>query len=284
MTRFRWRRGWIGVLILFWLGTLVACEGTVSRDTIPPRIKANQVLQLREHVGREVTVYGRVIRTSVSSGSKHHFLNFEGDGLSVICFAEDVDQFHGGGPAELFKNQEVELTGTVAVYREKLQIKLRQPSQIRILRSGQASSQTSDHPPSTAAGGLPAGQLKKIGPDSWLSPAGLKYQGRDPEGLTRIEHVLRHARDIPDRDGPHGVFDGGEARVFAVIDEAWKLAQKQGIRPDVERDRSLYLIPMGRRVGYLGGRAGAARGKPSLSRVFLVIETRSNNVITAYPR
>ena len=127
-------------------------------------------------------------------------------------------------------------------------------------------------------------ELKKIGTNTWLSPAGLKYQGRDPEGLTRVEHVLRHARDIPGRDGPHGVFDGGEDRVFAVIDEGWRLAQEKRIRPDVERDRSVYLIPMGRRIGYLGGQTGASRGKPPLSRLFLVIETRTKSVVTAFPR
>jgi hypothetical protein len=246
-------------------------------DDSPVRIKANNVVQLNEQVGREVTVYGRVVRTSTSSRSRHQFLNFYDDAVSVICFAEDVGNFEGGGPASLFKDKDVEITGRLERYRDKLQIKLRTPSQIRIV--SRSSSTTAPANPTT-----PSVELKKIGPDTWLSPAGLRYQGRDPEGLTRVEHVLRHARDMPSRDGPHGVFDGGEARVFAVIDEGWRLAQEKRIRPDVERDRSVYLIPMGRRIGYLGGRTGASRGKPPLSRLFLVMETRTRSVVTAFPR
>jgi hypothetical protein len=127
-------------------------------------------------------------------------------------------------------------------------------------------------------------ELKKIGPDAWISPAGLKYQGRDPEGRTRVDHVLRHARDIPDRDGSHGVFDGGPNAVFGVIDEAWRNVEKTKLRPTLEGDRSLYTVPMGRRVGYLGGSAGASRGHPPLTRIFLVIETGTKNVVTAFPR
>jgi hypothetical protein len=244
--------------------------------TQPPRVKATNVVQLRELVGKKVAVYGRVVRTSTSSRSKHQFLNFSGETLSVICFSEDVGKFQGGGPAHLFRERDVEITGTVELYRGKLQIKLREPSQIKL-----AGSRS---PPPEPAGESEIVELKKIGKDAWLSPAGLRYEGRDPDGRTRVEHVLRHARDIPSRDGPHGVFNGGPDRVFAVIDEAWRRAQRDRIRPEIERDRSLYTIPMGRRIGYLGGRAGAQRGHPPLSNLFLVIETRTKNVITAFPR
>ena len=138
--------------------------------------------------------------------------------------------------------------------------------------------------PPRSPGESEAVELKKIGTDVWLSPAGLRYEGRDPDGRTRVEHVLRHARDIPGRAGPHGVFDGGPDRVFGVIDEAWRRAQRDRIRPEVERDRSVYSIPMGRRIGFLGGQTGARSGHPPLSKVFLVIETRTKSVITAFPR
>ena len=242
----------------------------------PPRIKATNVVQLREQVGKRVTVYGRIARTSTSSRSKHQFLNFYDDALSVICFSQDVGKFEAGGPAKLYKDKDVELTGTVELYRGKLQIKLQKPSQIRIADS---RSQPTEHP-----GDSESVELKKIGTDAWLSPAGLRYEGRDPDGRTRVEHVLRHARDIPNRDGPHGVFDGGPDRVFEVIDEAWRRAQRDRIRPEVERDRSVYTIPMGRRIGFLGGQTGARNGHPPLSKVFLVIETRTKSVITAFPR
>jgi len=154
-----------------------------------------------------------------------------------------------------------------------------QPARIEASHTAELRSQhgkSSDDPKTV--------RLKQIGPDVWVSPAGLRYAGRDPQGRTRVEHVLRHARDIPERNGPHGVFDGGPERVFAVIDEGWRVAQRKHIRPEIERDRSTYLIPMGRRIGYLGGRTGAQRGHPPLSKLFLVIETKTKNVVTAFPR
>lgn len=99
-----------------------------------------------------------------------------------------------------------------------------------------------------------------------------------------MQHVLRHARDIPDREGSHGVFDGGEETVFAVIDEAWQTVQRKRIPPRVEGARSVYLVPMGRRIGYLGGRLGQERGHPPLDRLSLVVESGTRNIVTAFPR
>jgi hypothetical protein len=72
--------------------------------------------------------------------------------------------------------------------------------------------------------------------------------------------------------------------VFGVIDEAWRKVEQQKVRPTIEGDRSLYTVPMGRRVGYLGGRAGASRGHPPLKSIFLVVETGTKNVVTAFPK
>ena len=48
--------------------------------------------------------------------------------------------------------------------------------------------------------------LKSAGGKNLKSPAGLVYTGGQKEH--RTDHVLRHAHDIPNRDGPHGVFLG----------------------------------------------------------------------------
>ena len=262
----------LACLVGSWAG-LASAAG----DEAPQRISAKDALTLRTLVGRQVTVFGRVTGTNVSDRSGHHFLNFENPELSVICFASDLDRFASSKPAEQYRSRDIEITGLLERYRDKLQIRLREPTQIKIFES-----------PPAKPSELPAGQqgvkLKRIGPETWLSPAGLKYQGRDPDGRTRVDHVLRHARDIPDRDGSHGVFDGGPDAVFGVIDEAWRNVEKTKLRPAIEGDRSLYTVPMGRRVGYLGGRAGASRGHPPLTKIFLVIETGTKNVITAFPR
>ncbi len=254
-----------------WTGRASAADGEAQQ-----RVSAKDAVALRALVGRQATVFGRVTGTNVANRSGHHFLNFENPEFTVICFASDLVKFSSGQPAERYRGRDVEITGLVERYRDKLQIRLREPAQIRILASPPAKP---GEP--TAASKV---ELKKIGPETWLSPAGLTYQGRDPEGRTRVEHVLRHARDMPDRDGSHGVFDGGPEVVFGVIDEAWRNIERTNLRPTIEGDRSLYTVPLGRRVGYLGGRAGAARGHPPLTKVFLVIETGTQNVITAFPR
>lgn len=46
--------------------------------------------------------------------------------------------------------------------------------------------------------------------------------------------------------------------------------------------RTEYVVGMGRRVGYLGGDQGKARGNPSLERVLIVVQGE-NRVVTAYP-
>lgn len=232
------------------------------------RIKANNVVALREAVGKRVTVHGFVGRTA-KSGSGHQFLNFADTELSAVCLPENSKRFTDGPPFEVYKNRHVELTGTVELYKGKLQIQLTEPSQIKIV---EASSEAKTV------------ELKQVGKDAWLSPAGLRYQGRDPDGLTRVEHVRRHIADQPKREGSHGVFDGGAGVAFATIDEAWSMIEKKKIQAEVEGNRSAYLVPMGRRVGYLGGRTGAERRYPPLTRVFLVVETGTKNIITAFPK
>jgi len=245
-----------------------------------PRVNATHVVTLRKLVGKTATVYGHVARTGKSSRSGHQFLNFANTEFTVVCLAPDVARFTRGAPADLYQEQDVEVTGKIELYRGKLQIRLREPPQIKLT---EPDKRPTGH--RTTEPGKPAKfELRQIGRDAWMSPAGLTYRGRDPAGLTRLEHVLRHARDDPKRDGPHGVFDGGADRTLAVIDEAWRKAQEERIRPDVEGTRSAYLVPLGRRIGYLGGRTGASRRNPPLSRVFIVIETDTKNVVTAFPR
>jgi len=43
-----------------------------------------------------------------------------------------------------------------------------------------------------------------------------------------------------------------------------------------------YTIDMGWRIGYVGGRLGAAAGNPAASHIRLIIEN-GTDVITAYP-
>jgi hypothetical protein len=271
-------RKWIGALCLLLCAAgfglpRAAGQSPASKSQIAEEsaaIPANLVIKLRERVGQQVTVTGHIERTS-RSNSGHHFLNFNASELTIVCFAKDAAKFKEAAPADAFKNKNVSVNGTLELYKGKLQIRLEDPQQIKILT-------TERRGPTRAV------ELKQVGKDVWLSPAGLKYAGHDPAGLTRVEHILRHVTDQPDRDGPHGVFDGGEGIAFAVIDEAWQMAQSRKLPANQEGDRSSYLVSMNRRIGFLGGKEGKQRRHPPLQRVFIVFETGTKNIITAFPR
>lgn len=243
--------------------------GRSPHDAPDDGILVSNVAELRKRVGQKVVVTGTIQRTNISKSGRQ-FLNFADSELTLVCTKSDAAKFKQS-PAEQYRGREVEVTGKLELFENKLQIALQQSAQIRIVESKAANQAKSI-------------ELEKVGKNEWRSPAGLRYAGRDPEGLTRVEHILRHTKDMPDRDGAHGVFDGGEGVAWAVIDEAWQLARKNKIEPRNEGDRSSLTVPMRRRIGYLGGRLGKARNHPPLTRVFIVFETDTQNIITAFPK
>jgi len=288
------------LILLLLLGTLPRLQAKES--IAPPRIAVNNAAELKKSIGKTATVYGKVSTASISR-SGHHFLNFYSSELVVVCFKEHAGKFEKGGPAKQFKGQEIEVTGKVELYRNRPQIKLTSPGQIKLARSdlpakrepgrstaspkddqnsGSGRSELSDD--DAKKDSAAKFELKQVGKATWLSPAGLRYAGYDPEGRTRVEHVLRHAADEPRRAGSHGVFDGGNDGTLATIDAAWKQIKRAKIKPRKEGRTSSYIVPMGKRVGYLGGQNGARRKNPPLTKVFIVVRTGTSEVITAFPR
>ena len=256
----------------------LGCDAA-QKQAASTTLSAQNVVELRKHVGRAVTVQGFVERTG-KSRSGNQFLNFQSSELSLICFGSDVKNFKAGGPVKLFAKKQIQVVGKLERYKNKLQIKLARPDQIRVI--GSKGSGGSSVPRKKS--GTADFKLKKIGDESWLSPAGVKYVGRDPQGLSRLEHVLRHASDIPNRAGPHGVFDGDDNGALATIDDAWKKIQREKIKPKNEGARSSFTVPMGRRVGFLGGQTGKRKRHPALRRVFIVVRTGTSEVVTAFPK
>jgi hypothetical protein len=78
------------------------------------------------------------------------------------------------------------------------------------------------------------------------------------------------------------VFDGGIEGALETVDRAYGLA-KQGQRTTTrhDKDRTVYTVDLGKRIGFVGGRNGRQRGHPMARRVRLVVE--GNRLITAYP-
>lgn len=146
--------------------------------------------------------------------------------------------------------------------------------------SQQAETSTRREPASSTAESEDV--LTPLGRDAYRSPAGLRYTRGSVHGH-RIDHLLAHTRDDPDRDGPHGVFDATDKNeVVLLVDEAYEQA-KTGHRTKTREqgERTVYEVDLGRRVGYVGGRKGARDGLPSARRVRLVVE--GDRLITAFP-
>ncbi len=125
---------------------------------------------------------------------------------------------------------------------------------------------------------------KELGNSEYQSPAGLIYGPGSREGH-RFKHVLKHAKDQPNRPGKHGVFYAkNRDDVFRLIDEAYQIAKKRG-PPDVvvkkDRDRTVYTVNMKRKIGYIGGQVGSDRNHPATYKVRFVLEGKK--VITAFP-
>jgi len=261
---------WLGIVMLPALSVpRVATAQAPAAPKQPVRVQAADSRTLLEHVGEVVTVTGHVARTGKSK-SGINFLNFASAEITAVCSADAASKFKDGEPGDVFRHADVEITGTIELYRGKLQVKIDGPKSIRPIEAESKES--------------PKVELKKVGKDHWLSPAGLHYRGRDPEGRTRLDHVLRHASDDPKRDGPHGVFDDGRDGALATIDAAWRLVQKHEIKPEIDGGRAAYTVSLGRKIGYLGGRVGAERRHPPLTRVFIVVERGTSHVVTAFPR
>ncbi|MGE0791303.1 MAG: SpvB/TcaC N-terminal domain-containing protein [Sandaracinaceae bacterium] len=139
----------------------------------------------------------------------------------------------------------------------------------------------------TPSRGPRLGALRATTPGHWESTAGLRYGPEHPgsQFRNRVEHVLNHAQDIPNRPGPHGhgVFDAGRRGALADVDDAWLRVQEgvPGVVVTPQGNRMRYDIPMGRRVGFVGGQFGAANHHPEARWIRLVVGP--DGVVTAFP-
>ena len=126
-------------------------------------------------------------------------------------------------------------------------------------------------------------ELKEVGRNRFESPAGLLYT-MGARNEHRIDHVMRHATDMPSRPS-HGVFigDGDRDTVLQLIDDAYELAKAKSPKAKHEESRGndLWNVSMGRKVGFDGGQKGKRNGNKSLNSIRMILD--GNRVITAFP-
>ena len=107
-------------------------DSAVQKPAIP-RLDATVEKALREHLGHKATVFGKIKRTKASDKGIT-FLNFEGYKFVLVCFESEYANFPDGPLETTMRDKYVEATGYISEYKGKLQIKLTQPDQIKIVQ------------------------------------------------------------------------------------------------------------------------------------------------------
>ena len=78
---------------------------SVSKEI--PRIDAKDGEALREALGKEATIHGRITRTKDWNGGAN-FLDFEGGRFMLVCFESNYANFPKGRPAVIYRDKRVE--------------------------------------------------------------------------------------------------------------------------------------------------------------------------------
>jgi len=95
-------------------------------------IKVEEIEKIKAAKDKVITVRGKISRASKSK-SGINFINFPGEHFSLVMFTRDAKFFPKGEPADLYEaGKIVDVTGKIEFYKEKPQIVLKDPSQIRL--------------------------------------------------------------------------------------------------------------------------------------------------------
>ena len=149
-----------------------AGEAQAAAEAAPlPKVEAIREADVRKLIGQKAIVSGRVSNAHESTKGIT-FLTLEGGKFTVVCWKESYSRFEGGSPAKLYKDKTIEVTGDIFEYKGKdgktkgqLEIKLRDPAQVRIVKDPGAKEEAKD------AGAGPA-SAEKSDPPAPKAPEG----------------------------------------------------------------------------------------------------------------
>lgn len=127
-----------------------------------------------------------------------------------------------------------------------------------------------------------SGHLVKISRDVWKTRGGMLIAGTDYDKMTRLEHIMRHTIDMPQRP-IHGVFIINKAQVIELLDETWGRIQSGSLKGDERSGKIAYKYDTGRVIGYLGGKKGRDQHNPRLKQVRIVVKKNKPEVVTFFP-
>ncbi len=128
----------IPVLLLIALGRPALPQAESSAPAAIPVVAADDTDRLKDLVGREVSVEGRVTRIGTTAAGGITFLNMSPvpNGFVAVVFQSACQQFPDG--LEKFAGKAVKVTGTLKLYRETTpQIVIEVPDQIEIVEAAE---------------------------------------------------------------------------------------------------------------------------------------------------
>ncbi len=116
----------------------------------------------------------------------------------------------------------------------------------------------------------------------WKTRGGLLLSGRDKDGSTRLEHVMKHSRDNR-RKAVHGVFTITKTGIITLMDRVWSMYRKGSLALRKNGSRSVIQYDTGERIGFSGGRRSKGRTMEYLTKVRLVLNGKGPGVVAFYP-
>ncbi|MGB7159440.1 MAG: hypothetical protein WBD40_15335 [Tepidisphaeraceae bacterium] len=120
-----------------------AQEGSTSQPSTQPGevIDVKDFAKLKEMIGTEVTIRGKVTEVFVPRSASVSILNFDGIGrrdFNVVIPKGSLDAINAAFDGDVTKavtNQTISVTGKVADYRGNPQIQLEKPESLKIEKS-----------------------------------------------------------------------------------------------------------------------------------------------------
>lgn len=106
----------------------------LAQDVATKLIDLEEVSELKilEDEGEAVRVRGFVERTNTNA-TGINFLDFKGTDFVCVTFGRHLSSFPDGGPAEIYNEKWIEVSGKIENYRGNPQIRIESPDQVKII-------------------------------------------------------------------------------------------------------------------------------------------------------
>lgn len=119
----------------FTILSILVCLSSFAGADEKIYLAATATKELLAKEGQNIVVYGET-EGSAKPASGTNFVNFEKADFFLVTFKSDLDQFPDGEPHAVYDEKRIAVEGTIAIYKDKPQIKLTSPDQVTFLEEG----------------------------------------------------------------------------------------------------------------------------------------------------